>query len=174
MIHPSSLAEAPRSSFQGVAYRHLAPDYDPRSGRGARMHGGRFNPPASFPVLYLCTTRPCAAAELRRFGKRVPVGVEGLLPRKLYEYALSLDGILDLSVASTREAVELTPAELTAADWGTCQQLGAAAHDLGFSAIRSPSATGVDDVLALFLENIGTERLEVRLVATWSDVSDLM
>lgn len=40
-----------------VGYRNQAPGFDPRSGEGARRFGGRFTPPNSFPVIYLCTTR---------------------------------------------------------------------------------------------------------------------
>jgi len=53
----------------------------PASGEGARLNGGRFNLPDSFPVLYLCTTRPWVVAEMRRLGERQAIGVESLLPR---------------------------------------------------------------------------------------------
>jgi RES domain-containing protein len=78
---------APRITHAGIAYRNQSPRYDPRSGEGARINGGRFNPPG-FPTLYLCETRPCVVAELTRQGTRHVVGVEGLLPRVLYRYEL--------------------------------------------------------------------------------------
>ncbi|MGH2928380.1 MAG: RES domain-containing protein [Solirubrobacteraceae bacterium] len=75
------MAAAPLLPFTGQDWRQIAPRYDPLSGEGARLHGGRFNPPGSFPVLYICQSRPCAAAELKRLGERQAIGVEGLLPR---------------------------------------------------------------------------------------------
>lgn len=96
-VDPSRVATAPLVPFAGEGWRHLSPRHDPLSGEGARMAGGRFNPPSSFPVLYICRTRACTVAELRRFGDRQIIGVEGLLPRYLYRYAIELDRVLDLT-----------------------------------------------------------------------------
>jgi RES domain-containing protein len=60
----SLLATITPARFAGPAYRNQAPGFDPISGEGARRQGGRFNPPHSFPVIYLCATRPCVVAEL--------------------------------------------------------------------------------------------------------------
>jgi RES domain-containing protein len=62
---------APRRAFKGDGYRQQSPRYEPLSGEGARLQGGRFNPPNSFSVLHLCTTRACAVAEFRRS----PIGI---------------------------------------------------------------------------------------------------
>lgn len=97
-INAEQVATAPRIAYLGEAFRHMAAQWeDPLSGEGARIHGGRFNPPNSFPVLYLCATRPCVVAELRHRGERMVIGVKGLLPRVLYRYEVSLDRILDLT-----------------------------------------------------------------------------
>jgi RES domain-containing protein len=39
------LAAAPLTPFIGQGFRHVAPRHDALSGEGARLHGGRFNPP---------------------------------------------------------------------------------------------------------------------------------
>ena len=66
-IDPISVARAPARPLLAVGYRNQANDFkDPLSGGGARLFGGRFNPPQSFAVVYLCTTPACAAAELTR------------------------------------------------------------------------------------------------------------
>jgi hypothetical protein len=39
----------------------------------------RTPPPGSFPVLFLCQSRPGAVAELQRFWERQAIGIEGLL-----------------------------------------------------------------------------------------------
>lgn len=80
-ISTKHVATAPRITYLGAAFRHMAASWqNSLSGEGAQIHGGRFNPPNSFPVLYLCTTRSCAGAELRHRGERLVIGVEGLLP----------------------------------------------------------------------------------------------
>ena len=39
-----------RVPFEGEAFRHMGPGYGPLDAEGARIHGGRWNPPNSFPV----------------------------------------------------------------------------------------------------------------------------
>jgi RES domain-containing protein len=159
--------------FAGEGWRHLSPGHDPLGAEGARIHGGRFNPPASFPVLYVCQSRPCAVAELKRLGERQPIGMEGLLPRALYHYQVALDRILDLTDCDLRAQVGVGLDVLTGPDWSACQELGSTAHALGAQGINSPSATGVGDVLAVFVQHIGLGRLEPELVEEWRSVEDL-
>lgn len=169
----SKLATAPRTSLSTTAVRHLSPKYDPRSGEGARINGGRFNPPNSFPALYLCQTRPCAVAELTRLGMRHVVGVDGLLPRVLYEYRLGLDRVLDLTDETVRAHVGVSASDLTTDDWSLCQAIGTEAHAAGDQAIRTYSATGVDNVLVVFPELAASALVQVRLVERWETSSDL-
>ena len=145
----------------------------PLSGEGARIRGGRFNPPNSFPVLYLCTTRPCTVAELNYLGDRLVIDVEGLLPRVLYRYEVSLDRVLDLTSGETLEHLDVTTAQVLGADLGIPRQIGEAAHATGFQAIRAFSATGVDEVLAVFPELLGSGRLLVELMERWESMNDL-
>jgi len=58
--------------------------------------------PDSFPVLYLCTTRPCVVAEMRRLGERQAIVVESLLPRVVYRYEIQLARVLDLTPRGSR------------------------------------------------------------------------
>lgn len=146
---------------------------EPLSGEGARIHGGRFNPPDSFPVLYLCTTRLCAAAELRHRGERLVIGIEGLLPRVLYRYEISLDWVLDLTSGETLDHLGVTTAEIIGTDVGIPRLIGEAAYANGVQAIRAPSATGVDEVLAVFPELLGSGRLLAELVERWQSIGDL-
>ena len=167
------LATAPRAQLTTNAFRNQSPRYDPRSGDGARIHGGRFNPPNSFPTLYLCETRDCVLAELTRQGTRNVVGIEGLLPRSVYRFELRLTRLLDLTDPEVLDHLGVTPALLVSDDWTFCQRLGAAAHAGGDQAIRSPSATGVDNVLAVFPELIGTGLATVELHEQWESIGDL-
>jgi RES domain-containing protein len=172
-LHAARVATAPRSSFAGTLYRHQAPQYDPRSGEGARINGGRFNPPDSFPVLYLCETRPCAVAEFRRLARIHLVGIEGFLPRVLYQYELDLDRVLDLTDADTREQLSISITELTDDDWSLCQTIGTESHASGDQAILAPSATGVDRVLAVFPELLGSGLHSIELSEEWNSPIDL-
>jgi RES domain-containing protein len=172
-VDPTRVPAATLSLFSGEGWRHLSPRHDPLSGEGARLHGGRFNPAGSFPVLYICRTRPCVVAELRRLGERQAIGVEGLLPRHLYRYDIRLDRVLDLTNAGVREEVGLGLEVLTGPDWAACQDIGTTAHALGVQAILSPSAAGVDDVLALFAQHIGLGTVEPKLIEEWHTVADL-
>lgn len=173
VLDPTHLATAARVAHRATAYRNQSPRYDPRSGEGARINGGRFTPPGSFPTLYLCETRPCAVAELNRQGTRHVVGVEGLLPRVLYRYDLDLQRMLDLTDQETRGHLGITENELVADDWAMCQQIGAEAHASGDQAIRTISATGVGTVLVIFPELAGSGVVHVELVERWDDLADL-
>jgi RES domain-containing protein len=146
---------------------------DPLSGEGARIHGGRFNPPDSFPVLYLCTTRSCAIAELHLLGRRQMVGINGLLPRVLYLYETSMDDVLDLTSQPILEQLGVTEPQVTGSDLTIPRQIGETAHATGSQAILSPSATGVDKVLAVFPELLGSGRLVPELLERWESVEDL-
>ena len=68
------LAAASLAPLSGQGWRHFAPRYEPLGGEGARLHGGRFNLPGSFPVFYLCQSHPCVVADLRRLGERQAIG----------------------------------------------------------------------------------------------------
>ena len=172
-LDPSLLGSAPLVPYVGPAWRHLSPGYDPLSGEGARLHGGRFNPPGSFPVLYLCRTRPCAVAELQRLGERQSLPIEDLLPRELYRFDLALDRTLDLTEANVRASIGIDLDMLTAPDWTVCNELGVIGHSLGIQAIHSASATGTDDVLAIFVQNVGLGRVAPQLAETWHSLGDV-
>ena len=173
MLDPVRLASARLRPFAGEAWRQQAPAFDPRSGEGARLHGGRFNPPNSFPVLYLCETRACVVAELRRLGERQAIGVANLLPRDLWRYDLQLERCLDLTDAAVLHDANIEPAGLAEPSWVHTQEIGTAAHALGVQAIRSVSATGVDTIIAVFIENLGLSSLAAERSEQWTDVDAL-
>lgn len=173
-ISAERVATAPRDTYVGEAFRQMAAAWDdPLSGEGARIQGGRFNPPNSFPVLYLCSTRACTVAELQNRGKRLAIGVEGLLPRVVYRYDVSLDLVLDLTSIKTLNHVGISIPQIVGADLTVPRQLGEAAHATGSQAIRAPSVTGTDEVLAVFPELLASGRLIPQVVEQWQALSDL-
>lgn len=170
---PTRLTGVAPTALDSIGYRNQAPGFDPRSGEGARRLGGRFNPPRSFPVIYLCLTRPCVVAELTTQATRQAVQVSDLLPRELWSVATALDRVLDLTDRAVLDTLGVEVGDLVRPEHAFTQQIGEAAHERRVQAIRSPSATGVDHVLAVFPENLGAATLHVDLVQVWEREQDL-
>jgi RES domain-containing protein len=143
-----------RTNLATTVLRHVAPGYFPLSGEGARRHGGRWNPPNSFAVLYTASDRLTMLAELERAAERQGLRAMDLLPRDEVIYAVELQRVLDLSKPSAAAAVGLSTAALTSPDWSACQAVGDAAHYVGFEGILAPSATGGGSALAIFLDRL--------------------
>jgi len=172
-MDPAVIASVSPVAYEGDGYRQQAPGYDPLSGEGARRQGGRFNPPATFSVLYLCSTRACTVAEFLRAGTRLAIGPAGLLPRHLFRYTLRLDRVVDLSAEENLDRLGLSEDDLVSEDLSITRSIGEAAHSLGFQALRSKSAAGQDHVVAILIENIDREGLDPELEEVWSSLSDL-
>jgi RES domain-containing protein len=136
------------------AFRHVAHDRHPLSGAGARLHGGRWNPPDSFATLYLALERPTTISEFYRLAARQGRTPEDFLPRRMYRYEVALSAVLDLRDPTARASVELGEAELRSNDAAKCRQIGEAAHYLGLEGILAPSATGEGTVLAVFFDRL--------------------
>ena len=172
-VDPVVVARAPTHPEHVFGFRNQTPGYNPRSGEGARRNGGRFNPPQSFPVVYLCSTRACAVAELTRQAVRQGLRPDDLLPRELWRLETGLDSILDLTDENTRSYLGISLSDVVSDNLEITQQLGEAAYEHGIQAIRSPSATEVDIVLAVFPENLGSALLDPALEETWEVAGDL-
>lgn len=172
-VDPVVVARAPTHSGHVIGYRNQTPGYNAGSGDGVRRNGGRFNPPQSFAVVYLCSTRACAVAELTRQAARQGLRPDALLPRELWRLEANLDFILDLTDENTRSHLGISFNDVVSDDFEITQQLGEATHEHGFQAIRSPSATGVDIVIAVFPENLGSTLLDQTPVETWQAPGDL-
>jgi RES domain-containing protein len=172
-IDAAAIAALSAVSYEGAGYRQQAAEFDPLNGEGARRRGGRFNPPDSFPVLYLCSTRACAVAEFYRAGSRLAIGAEGLLPRQLFRYRIRLDQVLDLTVSENMELLGVSEADLVGEDLSIARAIGESAQALGMQAVRSFSATRQDDVFAVFLQNIGSGVLDPSVDEVWSSLADV-
>jgi RES domain-containing protein len=138
--------------FAGEAFRHLARDVHPLSGVGARIHGGRWNPPGSFSTLYLGLERETPVLEFYRLAKRNGRAPEDFLPRQMYRYRIALTAVLDLRAPSARADFRLGDHSLGSDDTGRCQQIGETAHYLGLEGLLAPSAAGKGTVLAVFFD----------------------
>lgn len=170
---PTRLNGVGLTDLASVGYRHQAPGFDARRGEGARRFGGRYNPPRSFPVIHLCLTKPCVVAELMRLAERQSVQVEDFLPRELWSIGTNLERVLDLTEVSVLTSAGLDPSDLVRPGHAFTQQLGRAAHERGVQAIKSRSATGVDEILALFPANVAGVTLQAALVEVWGSRQDM-
>ena len=155
--------------YSDEAFRHLAEQYSPLSGAGARSQGGRWNPPESFSTLYMALERETAVAEFMRMVERVGREPSDFLPRRLYRYRVELNELLDLRSDEARAMLGLGDEILRGADPTRCQEIGEAAHLLGFEGVLAPSATGSGSVLAVFFERMSpSSSVEVVDSEVWS------
>lgn len=157
MVDPQLLARVDALdplALSTQAFRHVAHDRHPLSGAGARLHGGRWNPPDSFATLYLALERQTTVSEFYRLAARQGRAPEDFLPRRLCRYEVTLSAVLDLQDLTARASVDLGEAELKANDATRCRQIGEAAHYLGLEGILAPSATGEGTVLAVFFDRL--------------------
>lgn len=118
------------------------------------VHGGRWNPKESFPVLYVALEEETAVSEMRRAAERQGMHPSELLPRTITELDITLSRVLDLATDDGPEAIGVSAGDLTSDDASTCQAVGAAAHYLGFEAIRARSAAGEGEILAVFWDKL--------------------
>lgn len=101
--------------FKGRVYRAHDPrwSFDPISGKGAAITGGRFNIKGR-EALYLSLEAVTALAECTQgFANR-------MLPLTLCEYDVDCDGVADLTDADARKALGVSDADMACA-WLTFQ-----------------------------------------------------
>ena len=122
-----AIDELPRSAWRGTAYRHVAAGRSPLSGEGARIAGGRWNPPRSFAVLYLGLTAAAVVAEFHRLADRQRLAPADFLPRTFHTYEVELAAVLDLRDDDALASVALDRAQLQSDDLRPCQAVGEAA-----------------------------------------------
>lgn len=112
-------------------------------------------------------------AELSAQADRQSLNVADFLPREVWSLGVTLERVLDLTDEVVLDQAGLTAGDLVQPDYGFTRQIGEAAHERGYQAMRSYSARGVDEIVALFIENLGTASIAVDLVRRWEKPSDL-
>jgi RES domain-containing protein len=167
---PTELLEAiDRIGFHpwsGVTFRHTAPHRNGLSGAGARIFGGRWNPPGLASTLYLAEPRGTCVAEFLRMAQGQARGPQSFLPRTVHQIVVTDLSILDLRGDGMAD-VGLDASDLSSDDWRACQLVGEAAHFLGAAGLIAPSATGQGHTIAAFetrasghLEIVAIEQIE--------------
>jgi hypothetical protein len=99
--------------------------------------------------------------------------VEDLLPRELWRFTVELTELLDLTDVGVLAKLQMAEPDLVRDDVGVTREIGEAAYEQGFQAIKSVSATGIDEILAVFPENLAGAVLETDMVAEWTTTADL-
>ena len=139
-----------RSIRRGGRYLRVAdPRWrDPLEGEHAARRGGRWNPPESFDVIYLCGDVAVARANLWRLLAPHPYGPEDLLPE-------AGPVLVAVSVREGRYANVVTDAGCAAAGLprtypkdsrgrtiphSRCHPIGVAAHEAGMAGVAARSA----------------------------------
>lgn len=169
----ATVSRLPARTFDGAAFRHLATGYQPLSGDGARTVGGRWNPPRSFPVLYLALDDETTKAEFLRLAAKQGRAPRDFLPRDLCSYEVRLQRVLDVRDSKTRRDVGLST-EPDGDDLAASQSVGEAAHLVGFEAILAPSATGSGEILAVLLDRLLPESAVEHVASQrWTEIEDL-
>lgn len=120
---------------------------NPLDGSYARTKGGRWNPPGSFPVVYLNANRDVARANLLRKYRGLPYGPESLDPAEapvLVETSVTADDFVDIitddgcTIAGLPNAY---PSDGRAeVPWSRCQPVGRRAWDEAALGIACRSA----------------------------------
>lgn len=97
-------------SYKGKLYRALNPIYacEPMSGRGAELHGGRFNSKGA-PALYLSLSVMTALREANQVGN--------LQPTTLVSYEAEIENIFDSQDDIALNSVGIDSIMLAAATW---------------------------------------------------------
>lgn len=146
-----AVARCGTTTVDGVFQRHVSPKVRPLTGSIA---GGRWGATGAYPVLYLGRPRDSVIVEAYR---HLVDDVEGMrpeevAPRLLVTVAVDLSNVLDLRNAEHQEFVGLDPSALTSPvdEYGRCQRVGQAAHQLGLHGIIAPAATMLGETLAVF------------------------
>jgi hypothetical protein len=112
-------------------------------------------------------------AELTRQARRQALAIEDFLPRELWLVTAELTKVLDLTDTDTLQALGVEADELVREDLQLTREIGEAAHEHRFQAIRSASVTGVDDVVAILPDNFAGAVLTAELVQEWTVPADL-
>jgi RES domain-containing protein len=139
-----------RTLRRGGAYLRVAdPGWrDPLDGSYAQARGGRWNPPRSFPVVYLCATVPVARAVVlgkldgQPFGPEdldpatAPVLITASVPDGRYVDVITSSGCASVGVPETYPKDRAH----RRIGWERCQPIGEAAWEAGAAGIACRSA----------------------------------
>lgn len=163
------LGRAPRRRRSLRAWRAVRPAYELLSTRGARLHGGRWNPPG-LAVLYASLDPLVVRAELIRAMERQGLPESAAYPIRLGLIGLEAD-VVDLCPTGALAALEIDePLSILTPLAGT-RAVGAAASRLQLEALLVPSVTGAGRNLVIFTEQLGSQPQVLEATDLWRAAS---
>ena len=141
--------------WQGTVFRSVRPKYwaseEFLAGRGSAKHGGRWNPPSSFPTVYLSLDLDTALEEVKGSLDYYGLQPESALPRVFAAIHADLSEVLDLTEGSIRQRLQVSLDRIIREDWrklndqgreSLTQAIGRAAFEASFEGLLVPSAQG--------------------------------
>jgi RES domain-containing protein len=140
-------------SWSGVGYRSMSPRYATRddllTGIGSMRTGACWNPPNSFPTVYLSLDPHTALDEVLAHFHYYRIPLESAMPRVLAAIRVRLIKVLDLTDGQTRSLLRVSERRMLNEPWrqeqltgreALTQALGRLGHDLGWEGFLAPSA----------------------------------
>jgi hypothetical protein len=156
--------------FEGTLFRcvETAFAHDLVSGKGAQLHGGRWNPKGGFPAVYLCDAPETALAEYLARGRRMCLPDARALPMVMAAVEVRVGAALDLETPEAATILQPLLAVETE-HWRTVQgrretvsqAVGRALRSLGVQTLSTASrARAGGRTLAVFPDRLtGADRL---------------
>jgi RES domain-containing protein len=148
-------------TFRSVALEYATPAHIV-SGEGSLRHGGRWNAPGLFPVIYSSRKPGTATDEAYRLAEQFDLSPDNIKPRIICGIEWELSAVIDLTAKQLPEWLEVTAwleEEFeTINDTGNetlCQAFGRAARNVGVAGMFCPSARVTSGVnLAVFADRL--------------------
>ena len=107
--------------FRGTVYRSSEPGYansgDLLTGAGSEMHGGRWNPPASFATIYAADTVASAIAESEAQARYYSLDLADVWPRMMVAIDVQFQKVLELTDGGIRQSLRISEERMTNEDW---------------------------------------------------------
>lgn len=134
--------------FRSVRRKHWASG-EFLKGKESGQHGGRWNPPSSFPSVYLSLDLDTAVKEVKGWLQYYGLPPESALPRVFTAVEVDLSEVLDLTNGAIRQRFQVSLDRMTGEDWrrvndrgkeALTQAVGRAAFQADFEGFLVPSA----------------------------------
>jgi RES domain-containing protein len=144
----------PTREWQGHVWRHMFNEYAPER---INTSGARWNPPG-VGAIYAALEREIAIAEGDHMIEIQPRRI--FRRRVLYELAVDMRRVVDLTHPDALAIAGLTIADIAADDFTACQRVGGAAAFLGSDGLLVPSARRAGDNLVILIGPGGDVEIE--------------